>query len=251
MPAAPVPTRRSRSARRPLLLAALLLPAVIPLAACGAGSGSAAPGEASSAPATAGEQAATAATSAAPASPVPSALPSGAATSSPLPSAATSSAAAAVDPSGYSYPGLDGVAFLTSSQNIACVIGPVSFPDALGSDSARAVAPQASCELVDSPDLHAEDQDADGCPTGPLVKGIIRTGESGPSYGVCKTDINGITAWKHGGGAITNFDAFGSLGYGQSVSAHGYTCTSAEAGVTCLDGSGHGFTISREDYTLH
>lgn len=243
MPAAPVPTRRSRSARRPLLLAALLLPAVIPLAACGAGSGSAAPGEASSAPATAGEQAATAATSAAPASPVPSALPSGAATSSPLPSAATSS--------GYSYPGLDGVAFLTPSQNIACVIGPVSFPDALGSDSARAVAPQASCELVDSPDLHAEDQDADGCPTGPLVKGIIRTGESGPSYGVCKTDINGITAWKHGGGAITNFDAFGSLGYGQSVSAHGYTCTSAEAGVTCLDGSGRGFTISREDYTLH
>lgn len=243
MPIAPVPPR---SDRRSLLLAVLLLPALLPLTACGAGSG---PSAAPSAPSTAAEQA-PAPSTAPPESAAPAAVPSGAATAlSPLPSA--SAAPAAVDPSDYSYPGFDGVAFLTPSQNIACVIGPASFPDALGSDSARTVAPQASCELVDSPELHAEDQDANGCPTGPLVKGIIRTGESGPSYGACKTDINGITAWRHGGGAITDFDAFGSLGYGQSVSAHGYTCTSAEAGVTCLDGAGRGFTISRDDYALH
>lgn len=246
MPIAPVPPR---SDRRSLLLAVLLLPALLPLTACGAGSGPGGPSAAPSAPSTAAEQA-PAPSTAPPESAAPAAVPSGAATAlSSLPSA--SAAPAAVDPSDYSYPGFDGVAFLTPSQNIACVIGPASFPDALGSDSARTVAPQASCELVDSPELHAEDQDANGCPTGPLVKGIIRTGESGPSYGACKTDINGITAWRHGGGAITDFDAFGSLGYGQSVSAHGYTCTSAEAGVTCLDGAGRGFTISRDDYALH
>lgn len=247
MPIAPVPPR---SDRRSLLLAVLLLPALLPLAACGAGSGPGGPSAVPSAPSTAAEQPPVPST-APPESAAPAAVPSGAATAlSPLPSA-SAAPAAAVDPSDYSYPGFDGVAFLTPSQNIACVIGPASFPDALGSDSARTVAPQASCELVDSPELHAEDQDADGCPAGPLVKGIIRTGESGPSYGACKTDINGITAWRHGGGAITDFDAFGSLGYGQSVSAHGYTCTSAEAGVTCLDGAGRGFTISRDDYALH
>ncbi|WP_159716686.1 hypothetical protein [Actinomyces marmotae] len=247
MPTAPVPSRCARCDRRMPILAALLLPALIPLAACGSGSGPGAPSAAPSAPGVAAEQD-PAPAGAVPASEAPSALPSGAATTlSPLPSASTSS----VDPADYSYPGFDGVAFLTPSRNIACVIGPASFPDALGSDSARAVAPQASCELADSPELRAEDQDANGCPTGPLTKGIIRTGEAGPSYGACKTDINGITAWRNGGGAITDFDAFGSLGYGRSVSAHGYTCSSAELGVTCLDGAGRGFTISRDDYALH
>lgn len=33
--------------------------------------------------------------------------------------------------------------------------------------------------------------------------------------------------------------------------ATSFTTSTTEAGVTCLDGSGRGFTISREDYTLH
>ncbi len=35
------------------------------------------------------------------------------------------------------------------------------------------------------------------------------------------------------------------LAYGQSVSVGGITCTSAETGMTCQNGQGHGFTIRR------
>ncbi|MGC4025869.1 MAG: hypothetical protein QM744_12390 [Mesorhizobium sp.] len=35
------------------------------------------------------------------------------------------------------------------------------------------------------------------------------------------------------------------LDYGHSVSAGGLTCTSAKAGITCKNSSGHGFTVAR------
>ncbi len=42
-----------------------------------------------------------------------------------------------------------------------------------------------------------------------------------------------------------------TLDYGETTSAHGYTCESAESGVTCRhDESGYGFTVARASYRL-
>ena len=35
------------------------------------------------------------------------------------------------------------------------------------------------------------------------------------------------------------------LGYGQSVSVAGFTCTSATTGMTCTNADGHGFTVRK------
>jgi len=41
------------------------------------------------------------------------------------------------------------------------------------------------------------------------------------------------------------------LAYGETISAHGYTCESAESGVTCRhDESGYGFSVARATYEL-
>ncbi|MYM19998.1 hypothetical protein GSY69_08480 [Brevibacterium sp. 5221] len=40
------------------------------------------------------------------------------------------------------------------------------------------------------------------------------------------------------------------LPYGQAISLHGTTCTSARAGITCTNGA-HGFTLSSERVALH
>lgn len=42
-----------------------------------------------------------------------------------------------------------------------------------------------------------------------------------------------------------------ALDYGETTSAHGFTCESAESGVTCRhDESGYGFTVARAAYEL-
>ena len=42
-----------------------------------------------------------------------------------------------------------------------------------------------------------------------------------------------------------------ALDYGETTSAHGYTCESAESGVTCRhDESGYGFSVARASYNL-
>ncbi|MBD8063791.1 hypothetical protein [Oceanitalea stevensii] len=42
-----------------------------------------------------------------------------------------------------------------------------------------------------------------------------------------------------------------ALDYGETTTAHGFTCESAESGVTCRhDGSGYGFTVARASYEL-
>lgn len=41
------------------------------------------------------------------------------------------------------------------------------------------------------------------------------------------------------------------LGYGEEITAHGFTCESQESGVTCRhDGSGYGFSVARAAYDL-
>lgn len=49
----------------------------------------------------------------------------------------------------------------------------------------------------------------------------------------------------------TAYSLSAALPYGHSMSAGPLTCTSAESGMTCRDdGSGHGFTLSRQGYQL-
>ncbi|GED97345.1 hypothetical protein nbrc107697_13840 [Gordonia crocea] len=49
----------------------------------------------------------------------------------------------------------------------------------------------------------------------------------------------------------TTFGAAGRvLQYGERAVRMGYSCTSEPTGVTCRNGSGNGFTISREAYRL-
>ena len=40
------------------------------------------------------------------------------------------------------------------------------------------------------------------------------------------------------------------LGYGKSIQLGNITCTSKKTGLTCTDGSGHGFTLSRSSQTF-
>ena len=40
------------------------------------------------------------------------------------------------------------------------------------------------------------------------------------------------------------------LGYGQSLSLGGFTCTSEKSGMTCTNPAGHGFTIAKAKQTL-
>jgi hypothetical protein len=46
------------------------------------------------------------------------------------------------------------------------------------------------------------------------------------------------------GDTVFSPDAF-ALDYGKSVSLGGITCDSEESGITCTNGRGHGFSISR------
>ncbi len=40
------------------------------------------------------------------------------------------------------------------------------------------------------------------------------------------------------------------IGYGQTLSLGGFTCTSEKSGMTCTNPAGHGFTVSKTQQTL-
>lgn len=46
------------------------------------------------------------------------------------------------------------------------------------------------------------------------------------------------------GDTVASPDAM-ELGYGQSVDLGGFRCTSEKTGMTCVNGQGHGFTLSK------
>lgn len=60
----------------------------------------------------------------------------------------------------------------------------------------------------------------------------FEVGRSGPGAPVCAGDT---VASPHGP----------VLGYGQSVSGGGVTCTSERTGMTCVNRQGHGFTVAK------
>ncbi|MEE6272796.1 hypothetical protein [Georgenia wangjunii] len=107
------------------------------------------------------------------------------------------------------------VTFAMPSGNIACEIG---------DDSAGCVISNFTYEPAD----------AVACPEG--AGGHVRVDEAGATMPCEPLVIAGEVA---------------ILDYGESESAHGFTCESSEAGVTCRhDATGHGFALARSTYEL-
>ena len=104
--------------------------------------------------------------------------------------------------------------FQTPSGNIACAM----FDDA---------APVVRCDIRDYASSFAR---PDGCD---LDWGYaFEVGASGQGYPLCAGDTVAVP------GA-------GVLGYGQSVTLGGITCTSGQTGMTCANGEGGGFTLAK------
>ena len=88
--------------------------------------------------------------------------------------------------------------------------------------------------------------------------GRLGPGQSGPRALGCavfsKSDKRGTATWwmRTSGSAYSGFilanpaTNYPSLAYGRSYSWHGIRCSSARAGLTCTNLSGHGFFLSRE-----
>ena len=111
--------------------------------------------------------------------------------------------------------------FQTPSGNIACVVG---------DDGAR-------CDIADRSWNAPRPA---GCPAEmDYGQGLAVSDEDdGPGTVVCAGDT-------------TMNPQAPVLGYGESTSVGDFTCTSEEAGVTCLDdGDGRGFFISKQSYRL-
>lgn len=109
------------------------------------------------------------------------------------------------------------VAFQSPSRNIGCVLDATNVRCDISKHSWRAPAKPASCDL-----------DYGG------GVAISRAGRRG-SF-VCAGD--------------TTLGAGRVLGYGRSLRRGRITCTSRQAGMTCRNGRGHGFRLSRDAYRL-
>ncbi len=84
-----------------------------------------------------------------------------------------------------------------------------------------------------------------------------------PSYTTRPSDCDlewGSSFWIGGGartgevacvGDVVGSPPFAVLNYGQSVSLGGVTCRSERTGMTCNNGSGHGFSLSRARQRLY
>ena len=160
-------------------------------------------------------------------------------------------AGAPVDPAGYTYPGYEGVYFITASLNTVCAIGYVTDPDNVSFftdlEEDRADEVTVSCRLVDSPPIKA--QDAQDC--GPITNapGVIWSNSTGHGYGDCRGGIDGLTFWAQKGSPWDEvYHENLVLPYGSSLSYQGGTCGVTQDGVTCAGPDGHGFFVGRSDY---
>ncbi len=61
-------------------------------------------------------------------------------------------------------------------------------------------------------------------------------------------DAHGPAAFVCAGDTALNMGR--PLGYGQTHSSQGFTCTSEEAGLRCTNADGHGFRLARQAYDL-
>ena len=77
---------------------------------------------------------------------------------------------------------------------------------------------------------------AGGCRVVDPASDRVRLNPTGRTYGFCSGDV----------GVLAEQGRAPTLGYGQTWRRSSYRCTSASAGLTCENGSGHGFFLSRQ-----
>ncbi|WP_018178864.1 DUF6636 domain-containing protein [Jongsikchunia kroppenstedtii] len=115
----------------------------------------------------------------------------------------------------------DDVAFVSPTKNIWCRLGAAKFT--------------AGCQAKDAPVPAGAEKSCAGnemYPPNSLSRGFWFEGDS-----VVPSCFNqGIFTSPHPK----------ALPYGYTISANGYTCTSREDGMTCTNGSGHGFVMSMQ-----
>lgn len=190
----------------------------------------------------------------------------------PLPSSSDSSTASGplADVQAYTQPGGD-VVFRTADNNMLCTIGTqeVSQPTQAGRDAAgqtdvdgpqgvtdkyftTQTVPAVSCQVGTRLDVHQEDRH--------YCYGIAHIGTAfalwsgGYSVGECRGDVSlGMLCTSAEPGSQyceDNWYAFKELPEGQSLSAHGFTCTAGNSTLTCTAPDGRQMTLDSSDYTF-
>ena len=114
----------------------------------------------------------------------------------------------------------DLVSFIAPSGNIACL-----------SQSA-----EVRCDIIDR-DWSPPPRPAD-CPSVTGYGQGITLGATGPAQFVCAGDT------------VFGDSSEYVLDYGQTHSLPGYACDSSPSGIRCTNGDNHGFSLSRQAYTL-
>jgi hypothetical protein len=109
--------------------------------------------------------------------------------------------------------------FLSPSKNIVC-----SFSDNEGVQGVR-------CDIINHADLP---------PVLPMPKDCDL--DWGNMFIVSKTGKAGLEC---AGDLAGNPESAKTLNYGDVISHYGITCLSEKAGMTCINGDGHGFVVSR------
>jgi hypothetical protein len=134
-------------------------------------------------------------------------------------------AAVAASPAGAVVSGTS-VYFETPSKNIVC-----------GSFSGAGISTVLECGVASglvppAPKPHG------GCKVVDPAANRVRLNSTGPTYGFCSGDV-GVLALQ--GRAPV-------LAYGRTWKRGPYHCSSASAGLTCKNSSGHGFFLSRQSW---
>ena len=178
-------------------------------------------------------------TSVEPASSVPKvsislSLPSGA--PSPVPSATTAAATTGTDVRTVA----DAAAFATPSGRIVCIIADSSVRcDYISSDKAWTSPQPKGCDLAWGDSLYLTQTAGSTC--------------HGDTLADTPALDSGYVSWRRSGDptVVVNGLTLAALPYGSAILVGTLECDSATTGATCTNiGTGHGFTISREAYSI-
>ena len=168
------------------------------------------------------------------------ALPSGDTSATPTAPAAPPTAATTTAPAGDVRRIADAGAFATPSGRIVCLVSSDSIRcDFVGSDKAWQAPKPANCELDWGSSLYVAKTAGSTC----AGDTVIDTAAVDSDY----------VSWRRASDPIvTVYDLkLVALPYGSSLAAGSFQCDSASTGVTCKNtATGHGFTMSREAYSV-
>ena len=138
---------------------------------------------------------------------------------------------------------LDSVEFASPTGRIQCYMG----------DDSVDCSPPA--ELLNSGKVPS---DAEVCPGLDVEVGAVSVGRQGTGAWQCAGGVTALpmpgqasTSWADDGyGTRSNDGQYVALPYGKSLKRGGFTCSSAQDGVTCKNSSGGGFTVNRSAATF-